>query len=272
LLYPPVHPIGQIKDSGIVTLSRYNIDSAERRSLPVAASFPEKYFELDRCVTVVRLPVEEAKSSSADADSDDADADIDSDSAGAGEDSDDVDVDADEDSADADVDVGADEDEDSDSASPAGGESARELVLINVHLSAFDAGLDSRDSQLKEINNMMQEELNKGNWVIAGGDWNQCFPGSFDTFKSRMETPEWAQAFDEDMTPLEGFSYVTADNADITATCRDTSIPWSPGINYETIIDGWIVSDNISASAENIDTEYAFSDHNPVSLTFSLNP
>jgi len=234
LLYPPVHPVGQIKDSGILTLSRYEIDSVERRSLPVDESFPEKYFDLDRCFTVARIPVEDAKSGGGD--SDDADA--------------------------------AD---DSNDTSQADGKTVGALVIINVHLSAYDAGLKMRDDQMKMLAGVMKDERDKGNWVVVGGDWNQCFPDSIDAFKNRMEVPKWAEKIKEDALP-EGFSIVPADNADIIATCRDTSIPWKPGINYETIIDGWIVSDNVAASSENIDTEYEFSDHNPVLLTFRLNP
>ena len=36
------------------------------------------------------------------------------------------------------------------------------------------------------------------------------------------------------------------------------------------MLDGFIVSDNVSATAENIDTNFAYSDHNPVKLTFRL--
>jgi exonuclease III len=148
-------------------------------------------------------------------------------------------------------------------------EAAGELVLINVHLSAYDAGLKMRGEQMKMLAEVMQAERDKGNWVIAGGDWNQCFPDTIDAFKGRMETPEWVNEFDKAALP-EGFSIVTAGNADTVATCRDTSIPWTPGINYETTIDGWVVSDNVKASSENIDTVYKASDHNPVTLTFML--
>jgi exonuclease III len=85
----------------------------------------------------------------------------------------------------------------------------------------------------------------------------------------RMELPSWAHALDEADLP-EGFRLVAASNADTIATCRDTSIPWTPGVSYETIIDGWVVSDNVTAYASNIDTDYEASDHNPVLLTFTL--
>ena len=44
----------------------------------------------------------------------------------------------------------------------------------------------------------------------------------------------------------------------------------APGQDYTTVLDGFIVSDNIIATAENIDTNFAYSDHNPVKLTFRL--
>ena len=41
-------------------------------------------------------------------------------------------------------------------------------------------------------------------------------------------------------------------------------------MNYTTVVDGFLVSDNVRAEAENIDTDFAYSDHNPVLLTFEL--
>jgi endonuclease/exonuclease/phosphatase family metal-dependent hydrolase len=217
LLWPPARPMGMVKDSGIATYSAYEVNSAERLSLPVIESFPHKFFDLDRCFMVTRFPVS-----------------------------------------------GADAGENPGSADAEG-----ELVVINVHLSTFESGNKVHGEQLKRLAEVMEEEAAKGNWVIVGGDWNQCFPGSADAFTGRMETPSWAKPLDEAALP-EGFSLVTADNADVVATCRDSSIPWTPGVSYETIIDGWIVSENVSAASENVDAGYEASDHNPVSLTFTL--
>ena len=55
------------------------------------------------------------------------------------------------------------------------------------------------------------------------------------------------------------------------ATCRGADIPYEKGVNYVTVIDGFIVSDNVEVTENfTVDTEYAFSDHNPVKLTFKL--
>lgn len=55
LPYPPLDPIGKSK-SGIMTLSRFGMASAERRSLPISEGF-SKLFDLDRCFSVQRIPV-----------------------------------------------------------------------------------------------------------------------------------------------------------------------------------------------------------------------
>ncbi|MDR2162569.1 MAG: endonuclease [Clostridiales Family XIII bacterium] len=224
LFWPPARPMGKVKDSGVATFGRYFVSTAERRSLPVDESFLGRLSDLDRCFSVMRIPVSGADGA---------------------------------------------EDAGGDVAAPGTGGEGGELVLVNVHLSAYDAGEKMHGAQMETLAKFMKEERGKGNWVIAGGDWNQCFPGSVDIFKGRMEVPGWAKPFKEGALP-EGYSLVGADNADIIATCRDTSIPWMPGVSYETILDGWVVSDNVEASAENIDTDYTASDHNPVLLTFTL--
>ncbi|MBE5738779.1 MAG: endonuclease [Clostridiales bacterium] len=56
LFYPIFEPHGKTT-AGIVTLSKYNISKATRRSLPIDESFPTKFFDLDRCIQVTRLPI-----------------------------------------------------------------------------------------------------------------------------------------------------------------------------------------------------------------------
>ena len=60
LFYPIFNPHGKT-DAGIVTLSKYNISSATRRSLPIDESFPTKFFDLDRCIQVTRLSIENSE-------------------------------------------------------------------------------------------------------------------------------------------------------------------------------------------------------------------
>ncbi|MCI8514506.1 MAG: endonuclease [Lachnospiraceae bacterium] len=145
----------------------------------------------------------------------------------------------------------------------------KELVLIQLHMSAYDEGGTVRAEQLKLLNAVLEEEGGKGNYVIAGGDFNHALEGAIEAFPSEQKIPGWVFALDSgDLA--EGFHFVEAENAGETATCRGADIPYEKGVNYVTIVDGFIVSDNVKASAVNVETEFRYSDHNPVILTFSL--
>jgi endonuclease/exonuclease/phosphatase family metal-dependent hydrolase len=209
--YPVLNPIGTTRDSGILTYSQFQIDQATRVSLPVTSSWPAMYFDYDRCLQVMRLPV-----------------------------------------------VGAD-----------GQPSAHQLVLINLHLSAYDSGGVIRDQQMKVLSGILQQEYNAGNWVIVGGDFNQALGDSYSKFKNQMQVPDWIQPFDAAKIPAH-FSMVYADNFETQPTNRDDSVPYVDGYNYQTTIDGFIVSDNVQAATHIINTDYDVSDHNPVQLTFAL--
>ncbi len=204
LAYPFHEPIGAT-ESGLLTLSRYPVASAQRRSYPVDESFPTKFFDLDRCFAVLRLPVE------------------------------------------------------------GGGE----LVLINSHMSAYDEGGKVREAQMEMLCGLLETERQAGNWVLVGGDFNHAFGESISAFPSRQQQPEWVYAFPEEALP-EGFGLVRAENFTQVATCRSTDIPYEKGVNYQAVLDGFIVSDNLRAEAQNLDTDFQFSDHNPVLLCFTL--
>lgn len=53
-------------------------------------------------------------------------------------------------------------------------------------------------------------------------------------------------------------------------TCRNNDVPYEKGYTYTVTVDGFVVSSNVKATAENIDAEFQYSDHNPVLLTFEL--
>ena len=143
------------------------------------------------------------------------------------------------------------------------------LVLINSHMSAYDEGGIIRAQQLNMLFDTANEALADGNYVIIGGDFNHVLGNSADSFESQQLTPAWvAKLSDEDIP--SGFSIVHASNETKTATCRSTDLPYTKGVNYTAILDGFIISDNIIATAENIDAGFDFSDHNPVKLTFEF--
>lgn len=55
--------------------------------------------------------------------------------------------------------------------------SGRELVTAVLHLEAYDEG-EGKIAQTKAVADFIRAEYEAGNYVIAGGDFNQTFPGS----------------------------------------------------------------------------------------------
>ena len=204
LAYPVTEPHG-IVNAGLLTLGDAHVDSAVRRSYPVDEAFPTKFFDLDRCFLVERLPVEGGK----------------------------------------------------------------ELVLINSHMSAYDEGGKIRAQQFAMLMDVMKAEAAEGNYVIVGGDWNHALCESLEMYESDQLPPPWVAKFDDSLLPA-GFSVVRAENIEDVATCRGADIPYEKGHTYTVTVDGFIVSDNVKGTARNVDADYAYSDHNPVLLTFEL--
>ncbi len=205
LFYPFTDPHGAV-EAGLLSFSRYQVKEAERRSYPVDNSFITKFTDLDRCFSVMRLPVEDG----------------------------------------------------------------HELVLINSHMSAYDEGGLIRAQQLELLNAVMEEEYQAGNYVIVGGDFNHALGEEVaEGFPSKQKFPAWVSILTQEEM-AEGITIVRAENELEVPTCRGADIPYTRGVNFTTVVDGFLVSDNVNASAENIDTDFGYSDHNPVLLRFEL--
>lgn len=146
-------------------------------------------------------------------------------------------------------------------------DSDKELVLINFHLEAYDSG-EGKVAQMKQLSEKLQEEYAKGNYVIAGGDFNQTFEG-MDTYPIKDQENWTPGIVGADDIP-EGFSLFATDNV---PTCRLLNAPYSG--NYEGsqvyVIDGFIVSDNLQVTMlQNVDTGFVYSDHQPVQMQVSM--
>ena len=166
-------------------------------------------------------------------------------------------------------------------------ENGKELVLINLHLSAYGTDGDLQKQQLSKLFGDMQEEYDKGNYVICGGDFNHDFLGdSKDVFNDEYEEQTWAAAFPDELIP-EHFAKVTDYASGVTTpSCRNCDVPYtadrSGGYDPEkdgpydekcftVIIDGFIVSDNVETTyVDIINNGFTYSDHNPVELRFKL--
>lgn len=201
---PPSSPIGKV-ESGLLTLSRFQVNAAERAALPVPFTWPVRIANLKRCLLIERLPIKD---------------------------------------------------------------SGKELVLINLHLEAYDDG-EGKAAQTKVLMDILNAEYEKGNYCVAGGDFNQTFPGATEQFpvisrdffepgmlSEEMLNPGWRFAFDGG-----------------TPSCRLLNQPYEKNTanTQYYVIDGFIISPNVELSAvETINMDFEFSDHNPVLMQVVL--
>ncbi|WP_241674474.1 endonuclease/exonuclease/phosphatase family protein [Paenibacillus luteus] len=73
----------------------------------------------------------------------------------------------------------------------------KELILVNLHLSAFDKEGKIRKQQLDYLSAYLKKETGKGHYIIVGGDWNHALPGTdSQRFKTTQNWPEWLQGTD----------------------------------------------------------------------------
>ncbi len=144
----------------------------------------------------------------------------------------------------------------------------KELVIINTHNSAYVFDDSLRNIELEIIKKEMMKEYEKGNFVIAGGDWNMNPPGmkikklrDANQFKPSVVVmnkncfPDgWEIAFDPE--------YPT--NRDISEVYQKSSTP-------TTIIDYFILSPNIKLlEVKTLALDFTYSDHQPVIIRVKL--
>ena len=205
--FVPYHvpPIGRV-NSGLLTTTVYDIDSAERISLPCPFSWPVSTANLKRCLLVSYLPISGSNS---------------------------------------------------------------KLVIVNLHLEAYDDG-EGKIAQTKQLREFIQSEYEKGNYVIAGGDFNQIFPDGLEKYPNTHKENWEPGTISDDIMP-EGWTLAY----DLeTPTCRLLNQPYDPSDTENTqyyVIDGFILSPNVElVSVKTLDEGFTYSDHNPVKLQVKL--
>jgi len=209
LMYPIFNPHGK-SNSGILTLSKTDITSSTRRSLPISTSL-SKFLDLDRCYSVSRINISGGK----------------------------------------------------------------ELVIYNVHMSAYGGSPEIRTAQMTMLFDDMQSEYDKGNYCICGGDFNHDFTGNSTQALNDGESADfgWAQPFPANLIAKyagisRAMNYTCGEQK---PTCRNCDIPYQEG-NFTIIVDGFLVSANVTVTyLENVQTGFVYSDHNPVVMKFILN-
>ena len=147
--------------------------------------------------------------------------------------------------------------------------SDKQLVLVNLHLEAYDDG-EGKIAQTNQLREFINSEYQKGNYVIAGGDFNQTFPGSLEVYPM-LKADFWTPGVLDDSLLPEGwrFAYDTA-----APSCRLLNQPYDPSDVENTqyyVIDGFILSPNVELNeVHTLDLAFEDSDHNPVELSVTL--
>lgn len=144
----------------------------------------------------------------------------------------------------------------------------KELVLINVHNSAFDDGGKIRDKESKIISAFAMNEYNKGNYIIMGGDWNMN-PSKYNAFNINNGDKAVFDLTISDSVYINNNWGVHFDKK--VPTNRAAFDSYKHGQTPTTIYDFFITSPNVIVLwEETIDRSFMYSDHNMITIKFKL--
>ena len=146
------------------------------------------------------------------------------------------------------------------------------LSLVNLHLEAYDNG-EGKAAQTAFLKQKLDEEYSSGNYVIAGGDFNQSF-STADTSMYPTLSDRW-HCGELDCSAFSDHWQFAMDTS--TPSCRSLDQPYSTAKDKSAqkfqyyMIDGFIVSDNLTIKKiETLDLGFKNSDHNPVVITLKI--
>jgi endonuclease/exonuclease/phosphatase family metal-dependent hydrolase len=206
-VFEPFNVMGKIR-SGLATYSRYTIHDPNRMQLPGKYDWPDRIFQLDRCLTINRVKIDSSN---------------------------------------------------------------KELVIINTHNSAYDKGGFMKKQEMEFLKKILLEEYEKGNYIVVGGDWNQC-PPDFkpNTFRPEITPDEYYQInVPTDFLP-KGWQWAYDKNV---PTNRKLVSPYrgAEEETFVTLIDFFLISPNVElVRVKGIDTDFEYSDHQAVELKVKL--
>lgn len=158
------------------------------------------------------------------------------------------------------------------------GGTIKELVIFNFHLSAYTIDGTIAIEQLQLLLQDMDAEYAKGNYVIAGGDFNKDLLGnSGDIFGRHMEAT-WANPIPEGIMEASNMTLVAPfDPVTKVPSCRnaDGAYKLADGTynqeQFLVTVDGFMISPNVEVvTGEVVDIQFRYSDHNPVRMEFIL--
>lgn len=144
----------------------------------------------------------------------------------------------------------------------------RELVVVNLHLEAYDDGA-GKAAQTDMLMDLLQAEYQAGNYVVAGGDFNCSFPVVDPEAWPILSAENYVPGVIDGEALPDGFQWAV--DASLP-TCRLLNHPLGAGAQDQFyVIDGFILSPNVELVAvETLAGEFQYSDHNPVRLTVRL--
>ena len=206
LFYPFTHPIGKAR-SGLLTLTKTNVVSASRHSLPIDTGL-SKFTDLDRAFTVTKSRVNNGKY----------------------------------------------------------------FLMVNIHMSAYTKNKAIQNTQFKKLFTFIHDEYKQGNYVLVAGDYNHAIlNNSAKIFKTGNPKLTWTNPFPRKKLPNNFYIPTTGLKQAGIPSVRNLNQPYKKGRTFVTMIDGYILSKNITATDIHVhNTQFKYSDHNPVVLDFKL--
>ena len=153
-----------------------------------------------------------------------------------------------------------------------GNDTGKELVFVNMHLEGYDEN-NGRKKQTNKMIDFIKKEYAKGNYVIAGGDFNQTFSNvdsSMYPFHDELKDLYEPQTLDVKDVGDDFTCYM--DNTNPTCRSLDKVYKGADLANFQYyLIDGFIVSNNIKVNTVNTyNANFAPCDHNPVMISLTI--
>ena len=145
-------------------------------------------------------------------------------------------------------------------------ENGHDLVVINTHNSAYDDG-GMKKVEMDYLKQLVTAEYEAGNYVVVGGDWNQCPPladvGKFIPDGAETDLPS---TIPEDFLPGWTWAYDPA-----FPTNRSLKAPYDRLKTPKQLIDYYLLSPNLEIQdVRTLAMHFQYSDHEPVYLKVKM--
>ncbi len=144
----------------------------------------------------------------------------------------------------------------------------KDLVVVHIHNSAYDRDGKIKKVQMDYLKNLVLQEYELGNYIVVGGDWNQCPPGfNFDTFHPGTKKYSSNPNIDSDFLPAD-WTWVYDPSV---PTIRNSAVIYETGKTFTSLIDFFLLSPNVKAlNIKGLDQGFDFSDHQSIRMEVRL--